>query len=135
MRTEFDGVRKGGRRRLFDKDADYATFEAIIEETLEKCPLRICGYCLMPNHWHFVMWPEGDEDLGVFMQRLSVTHVTRWQKHRRVVGEGHLYQSRFKSFPVETDDCVPLASGPLTCPSSRFKVAFIAPREDSRARV
>ena len=93
-----------GRRRIFDKDADYAAFEAIVEETLEKCPMRICGYCLMPNHWHFVMWPEGDDDLGVFMQRLSVTHVTRWQKHRHVVGEGHLYQSRFKSFPVESDD-------------------------------
>jgi putative transposase len=93
-----------GRRRIFDKDADYAAFETILEETLEKCPMRICGYCLMPNHWHFVMWPEGDDDLGVFMQRLSVTHVTRWQKHRQVVGEGHLYQSRFKSFPVESDD-------------------------------
>ena len=38
------------------------------------------------SHWHFVMWPEGDEDLGLFMQRLSVTHVTRWQKHRNVFG-------------------------------------------------
>jgi putative transposase len=93
-----------GRRRLFDKDGDYATFEAILAETLEKCPMRILGYCLMPNHWHFAMWPEGDDDLGLFMQRLTVTHVTRWQKHRHVVGEGHLYQSRFKSFPVETDD-------------------------------
>ena len=63
-----------GRRRIFDKAADFAAFEAIVEETLEKCSMRICGYCLMPNHWHFVMWPERDEDLGVFMQRLSVTH-------------------------------------------------------------
>ena len=93
-----------GRRRIFDKDADYAAFEDILAETLEKCPMRICGYCLMPNHWHFVMWPEGNDDLGVFMQRLCVTHVTRWQKHRHVVGEGHLYQARFKSFPVETED-------------------------------
>jgi hypothetical protein len=54
----------------------------------------------MPNHWHFVMSPEGDEDLGLFMQWLSVTHVKRWQKPRNVVGEGHLYQARFKSFPI-----------------------------------
>ena len=93
-----------GRRRLFEKEGDYAAFEAIIAETLEKCPMRICGYCLMPNHWHFVLWPEHDDDLGAFMQRLSVTHVTRWQRHRHVVGEGHLYQGRFKSFPVETED-------------------------------
>ncbi len=58
----------------------------------------------MPNHWHFVLWPEADDHLAAFMQRLSVTHVTRWQKHRRVVGEGHLYQGRFKSFPIETED-------------------------------
>lgn len=93
-----------GRRRLFDTEADYAAFEAIVAETLAKCPMRICAYCLMPNHWHFVLWPKGDDDLAAFMQRLTVTHVTRWQKHRHVVGEGHLYQGRFKSFPIEADD-------------------------------
>ena len=93
-----------GRQRLFDKPADYEAFESIIEETLAKQPMRICSYCLMPNHWHFVLWPEQDDDLATFMQRLTVTHVTRWQKHRRRVGEGHVYQGRFKSFPVETDN-------------------------------
>lgn len=93
-----------GRQQLFGKPDDYEAFESIIVETLEKCPMRICGYCLMPNHWHFVLWPEQDGDLAAFMQRLTVTHVTRWQKHRGVVGEGHVYQGRFKSFPVETDD-------------------------------
>jgi len=66
--------------------------------------MRILSYCLMSNHWHFVLWPENDGDLGHFMQRLTVTHVTRWQKHFNMVGHGHVYQSRFKSFPVETDD-------------------------------
>jgi putative transposase len=45
----------------------------------------------MPNHWHLVLWPEKDGELAAFMQRLTITHVTRWQKHRRKVGEGHLY--------------------------------------------
>jgi len=93
-----------GRQKLFGKDADYAAFESIVEETLEKLPMRICGYCLMPNHWHLIFWPENDGDLAAFMQRLTVTHVTRWQKHRKKVGEGHVYQGRFKSFPVEADD-------------------------------
>src|SRR5580698_8724713 len=75
-----------GRRRLFDKPADYAAFEAIVEETLEKSPMRICSYCLMPNHWHFVLWPERNGELAAFMQRLTVTHVTRWQKNRRRKG-------------------------------------------------
>lgn len=93
-----------GRQRLFEKPADYAAFEAVVEETLEKNPIRICAYCLMPNHWHMVIWPEQDGDLAAYMQRLTVTHVTRWQKNRGRVGEGHVYQGRFKSFPVETND-------------------------------
>lgn len=70
----------------------------------KKRSMRILSYCVMPNHWHFVLWPEKDGDLGQFMQRLTVTHVTRWQKHRKQIGFGHVYQGRFKSFPVATDD-------------------------------
>jgi putative transposase len=93
-----------GRMRLFQKDADYQAFERIVEETLEKRPMRICGYCLMPNHWHFVLWPEHDGELSAFLQRLTLTHARRWQEHRRRVGYGHLYQSRYKSFPIQTDE-------------------------------
>jgi len=38
------------------------------------------------------------------MQRLTITHVRRWQENRRLVGLGHVYQGRYKSFPVEEDD-------------------------------
>jgi putative transposase len=93
-----------GRTRLFFNDADYQAFEQIIADTLEVRPMRICAYCLMPNHWHMVLWPEHDGDLPAFMQRLTVTHVTRWQRHKQRVGEGHVYQGRYKSFPVENDE-------------------------------
>jgi putative transposase len=93
-----------GKNKLLYTDDDYLAFERVIADTLEKRPMRILGYCLMPNHWHFVLWPERDGDLAGFMQRLTVTHVTRWQKAHRRVGFGHVYQSRFKSFPVETDE-------------------------------
>lgn len=90
--------------RLFNKSGDYNAFETIIAETQEKRPLRICGFCLMPSHWHFVVWPERDGQLAAFMQRLTITHARRWQEHREQVGFGHVYQSRYKSFPVESDD-------------------------------
>jgi len=93
-----------GRMRLLTKDADFEAFERNIEKTLETCPMRILAYCLMPNHWHFLLWPERDGELAAFMQKLTITHVRNWQEHRRRVGYGHLYQGRYKSFPVETDD-------------------------------
>jgi len=93
-----------GRMRIFDHQDDYLAFERVMEETLETRPMRICAYCLMPNHWHMVLWPEHDGDLAAFMQRLTVTHVARWQRNKHRVGYGHVYQGRFKSFPVETDE-------------------------------
>jgi putative transposase len=93
-----------GRRTLFHKEADYLAFEIVLEETLRIRPMRICAYCVMPNHWHFVLWPERDGELSAFLQQLTNTHVKRWKAHRHEVGYGHLYQGRFKCFPVQTDE-------------------------------
>ena len=90
--------------RLFLKEADCEAFERIIEQTLETRPMRIVAYCLMPNHWHLVLWPKADGDLAGFMQKMTITHARNWQVHRRRVGYGHLYQGRYKSFPVEQDE-------------------------------
>ena len=49
---------------LFSKEKDYTAFEGLLEQTLESRPMRICAYCLMPNHWHFVLWPAQDGDVG-----------------------------------------------------------------------
>jgi putative transposase len=100
----FHALNRGvGRMRLFLKDADYDAFERALAKTLESRPIRILAYCLMPNHWHLVLWPERDGELGAFMQKLTITHARNWQEHRHRVGYGHLYQGRYKSFPVESD--------------------------------
>jgi putative transposase len=91
---------------LFRKEADYAAFERVLEEAFEREPLRILDYCLMPNHWHVVVWPNGGSDRQVsdFLRWLTVTHTQRWHAHRHTSGTGHLYQGRFKSFPIQSDE-------------------------------
>jgi len=96
--------RGAGRRVLFTKDEDFLAFERVVEETLRTRRMRLCAYCLMPNHWHFVVWPERDGDLPAFMQQVTNTHVKRWKEHRHEIGYGHLYQGRYQCFPVETED-------------------------------
>ena len=66
--------------------------------------MRLLAYCLMPNHWHLLVWPRGDEDLSEYMRWLTVTHTQRWHLAHDTSGTGPLYQGRFKSFPVEADD-------------------------------
>jgi putative transposase len=88
---------------LFNKDGDYAGFKRVLAEACQRIPLRILAYCLMPNHWHLVLWPYHDGELSRFMGWLTLTHTQRWHAHYHTVGHGHLYQGRFKSFVVQHD--------------------------------
>jgi REP-associated tyrosine transposase len=93
-----------GRRTLFKKDGDYAAFEAALEEAADFQPMRLLAYCLMPNHWHLVLWPKADGDLSRYVRWLTVTHAQRYHAHYHTAGTGPLYQGRFKSFPVQAGD-------------------------------
>ena len=92
------------RLPLFRKEADYAAFERVLLEAYERHPTRILAWCLMRNHWHFVIWPRDDGELTAFIRWLSHTHVMRWHVAHNTVGCGSLYQGRFKSFPVQRDE-------------------------------
>ena len=92
------------RRTLFEKDQDFLAFETVVAEALRTCRMRICAYCLLSNHWHGVLWPERDGDLAAFMQQMTNMHVKRWKEYHHEVGYGHLYQGRYKCFPVETEN-------------------------------
>src|SRR5881398_558378 len=93
-----------GRATLFHKDADYAAFEKVLRQAKGWQPIRLLAFCLMPNHWHLVLWPEHDGELTAFLRWLTHTHSMRWHAHYHTGGTGHVYQGRFKSFPVETDE-------------------------------
>jgi putative transposase len=96
--------RGNDRRPVFDDPGDYAAFERALAATLDAQPgIRLLAYCLMPNHWHLLLWPRRDGELAGFMQRLTTTHVRRWHRHRHSDGRGHLYQGTYKSFPVQDD--------------------------------
>jgi putative transposase len=98
--------RANGRLRLFKKDADFAAFEEVVAEAHQRVPLRILGYVVMSNHWHFVVWPgrgQGEQVSDVF-RWLAITHAQRWHAHHGTAGMGHVYQGRFKSFPVASDE-------------------------------
>jgi putative transposase len=95
--------RRVGRLPLFEKPADYAAFEKILAEAHAQTKMRITAYCLMPNHWHLLLWPRKDGELSEVLRWITVTHTQRWHAHHHTAGTGPVYQGRFKSFPVQTD--------------------------------
>lgn len=96
--------RANGRMLIFQKDKDYEAFEKVLTEAKGRHSMRILSYCLMPNHWHLLLYPRGDEDMPRFMRWLGLTHTQRWHTAHKTIGNGHLYQGRYKSFPVQADE-------------------------------
>ncbi len=94
--------RGNGRAKVFHKDQDYLAFLNMIALACERVRMRVLGLCLMPNHFHLVLWPHDDGDLSRWMQWLMTSHVRRYHAHYR--SSGHVWQGRFKSFPIQADE-------------------------------
>jgi putative transposase len=94
--------RGNGRAEVFHKDGDYDAFVRLLADAHERLPMRVLGYCLMPNHFHLVLWPKADGDLSRWMQWLLTAHVRRYHQHYH--SSGHVWQGRFKAFPIEEDE-------------------------------
>ncbi len=56
----------------------------------------------MPNHFHLVLRSRDDGDLGRWMHWRATAHVRRYHRHYGTTG--HVWQNRFKAFPVEEDE-------------------------------
>lgn len=99
----YHALNRGNRREpVFHKPADYEAFVAGILDAKQRLPLDIFAYCVMPNHFHLVLRPQADGDLGRFLQRLLTTHAQRYHRHYQT--SGHVWQGRFKAFPIQDDD-------------------------------
>jgi len=94
--------RGNGRNDVFPKGGDFSAFLQLLADANERLPMRILGYVLLNNHFHLVLWPRKDGDLSRWMQWLMTAHVRRY--HRHYHGSGHVWQGRFKAFPIEQDE-------------------------------
>jgi putative transposase len=129
--------RSNARFRMFRHEGDYLAFCRTLAEAQHVAPMRILGYCVMPNHWHLLLCPLHDGDLSRFMHWLTMTHARRYRSAHRNVGTGHLYQGRYRSFPVEQSAPTPSqqASGVVETANSLLRVLRYIERNPAKARL
>jgi putative transposase len=94
--------RGNARKQVFFKAGDYQAFLKALGHACQELPMRVLGLCLMPNHFHLVLWPHRDGDLSRWMHWLLNAHVRRYHQHYH--SSGHLWQGRFKAFPIASDE-------------------------------
>jgi putative transposase len=94
--------RGNGGQRVFHKKGDYQSFISLISEATIHIPIKIFGYCLMPNHFHLIIMPLDGDDLSRWMQWVMTCHVRRYHTHYGT--SGHVWHGRFKSFIIQEDN-------------------------------
>ncbi len=57
----------------------------------------------MPSHWHLVLRPNRDGEMSRLLRWITATHTMRYHAQYHTSGEGHVYQGRYKSFPIQED--------------------------------
>ena len=92
------------RADIFKKDEDFAAFERILGEALQRYQVELYAYQLMTNHYHLVLRPLVDGEMSRFMKWVGGTHTMRYHAHYNTGGMGHVYQQRYKSFPIQDDE-------------------------------
>ena len=94
--------RGNGGQVVFKKPADFDAFVKTIADARARLPIDILGYCLLPTHFHIVLRPHDDGELGKWMQWLLTAHVRR--HHSQYGTSGHIWQGRFAAFPIQNDE-------------------------------
>ncbi|MEX0819997.1 MAG: transposase [Pirellulaceae bacterium] len=94
--------RGNGGNEVFHEPEDYAAFLRLLKQGNERLPIRLIAYCVMPDHFHLIVWPRKAGDLSLWVQWLLTSHVHRY--HGTYDSSGHVWQGRFKSFPIQQDE-------------------------------
>ncbi len=94
-------TRGNSRQTVFHDASDFQLLTGLLRLACTRRPIGLLGWCLMPNHFHLVLRPENDGDLGRWMHWLMTSHVRYHQ--RRYATIGRIWQGRYKAFPIQED--------------------------------
>jgi putative transposase len=92
--------RGNDRRSIFYTPENYRYFKQKFLEYLPSHEVEIHAYCLMPNHYHFLIRLLSDFDLSKKMNHLAISYVKAVNK--RYAKSGHLFEGRFKGKHVDS---------------------------------
>jgi REP-associated tyrosine transposase len=93
--------RGNGCATVFHDEEDYSIFLDLMATVKSRHHLKVFGFCLLSNHFHIVLEPVSLNALSQCMHWWLTSHIQQYR--RRHGGSGHIWQGRFKSFPIQQD--------------------------------
>lgn len=97
-------VNRGNRKsRIFQSPEDYLGFVGALAVAAERTVVRLVAFCLLPNHWHLVLWPFNGHEISSYMQIVMNSHLRDLLARHNLNGLGHVYQGRHRNHPIYND--------------------------------
>jgi putative transposase len=101
--TYYHIINRGNNRDIiFKENDDYLYFLELITRHKKEHQFNLFHYCLMPNHFHFLIQTGDATGFSVFIKKISLSFYYYFKKKYNLVG--HLWQNRYKSQPVGKDE-------------------------------
>lgn len=92
------------RKTLFHEDAAYQHFIDLMTTAKQKYPVQLYSYSLMPNHFHMLLCPMANGAVSAYLQWVEGRHGCQLRLDTHTVGQGHVYQRRFWTQPIGSDE-------------------------------
>lgn len=100
-------MRGNNKDFIFQSEDDKVFFKEILFSQQDEGLISIAAWCLMDNHVHLLLKAELVE-LSLALKRANIRFAVRYHKKHNSVG--HVFQDRFKSEPIETEEYLMLVT-------------------------
>ena len=93
--------RGAGRQPIFAEERNYAYLLRLLKEVSAECEVTVVAYCLLPNHYHWLLRQEGETAAGRVPARVFGSYTQAF--NRAYQRTGTLFEGPYKALAVETD--------------------------------
>jgi putative transposase len=84
---------------VFEVDEDREAYLALLRQYMARHGVSLWAYCLMTNHVHLIVVPEGEQSLSRALRDAHTVYAMRFNRRTKV--SGHVWQGRFYSCPLD----------------------------------
>lgn len=90
------------REPIFREDANYFYLLRNLKTYSQQLRIQPIAYCLMPNHYHFLVRQDDKEPAGLLVQRLFNSYVKAYNE--RYAHHGTLFEGSYQCILVDNDE-------------------------------
>lgn len=94
--------RGAGRQAIFRSDENYRYLLRLLKEVASECAITVIDYCLLPNHYHWLVRQDGEVAARWLPQRVFGSYTRAF--NNAYVRSGTLFEDRVEAKLIDTDE-------------------------------